>query len=420
MIILCNAGGLGGGGNLTPFIVIFFNLTLIESIPIGNFIGLISSLSRFIINYAQRHPKQPERLAIDYDIIELSMPILYLGTLFGVQIGTRLNEVQLATTFACVLFFVSYKTTTKAISMIREENAKKKMKYLSYTDKNEYKDLLLPKSNRTSKQNSPIKDRESDSALQKVSHQVNQNLSSVQVQLFSDTPFEKQNQQQEKRQMLEKKYQQVLKDQSQHFTLKRSLTFGLTLGFLMITSTLLNYYVNPMYGYASLLLFLIYAVFSTIKKAQYLQETHSVKLQMGYQFDQNDLNYENYKVIFNIILLCHISGILGGVVGIAGGIILAPLFLQLGMLPVIVASTNQYLALISTIAVSSQYWYLGMMNWQYCSVFGFLGIIGSYIGIKVVMKIVQKSGRQSIMVVILAFVLFTSFILVPIRYLFLQ
>eukprot|EP00347_Sterkiella_histriomuscorum_P008703 403344075 len=356
MIILCNAGGLGGGGNLTPFIVIFFNLTLIESIPIGNFIGLISSLSRFIINYTQRHPKQPERLAIDYDIIELSMPIMYLGTLFGVQIGTRLTEVQLATTFACVLFFVSYKTTTKAISMIKEENAKKKMKYLSYTDKNEYKELLLPKSNRTSKQNSPIKDRESDSALQKLSHQNDQNLSTVQVQLFSDTPFEEHNQQQKNRQMIEKQYQQVLKDQSQHFTLRRCLTFGLTLGFLMITSTLLNqrddsqYYVSPMYGYASLLLFLIYAVFSTIKKAQYLQEMHSVKLQMGYKFDQNDLTYENYRVIFNIILLCHISGILGGVVGIAGGIILAPLFLQLGMLPVIVASTNQYLALISTIA----------------------------------------------------------------------
>jgi hypothetical protein len=31
---------------------------------------------------------------------------------------------------------------------------------------------------------------------------------------------------------------------------------------------------------------------------------------------------------------------LGGIVGIAGGIVLAPLFLEMGMLPVVVASTN--------------------------------------------------------------------------------
>ncbi len=51
MVILSNAGGLGGGGNLTPFIMIFFKISLIECIPIGNFIGLITSLSRFVINF---------------------------------------------------------------------------------------------------------------------------------------------------------------------------------------------------------------------------------------------------------------------------------------------------------------------------------------------------------------------------------
>ena len=84
MIVLCNAGGLGGGGNLTPFIVIFFGISYIESIPIGNFIGLISALSRFIINYNQKHPNNKNRVSMDYEIIELTMPILYLGTLFGV------------------------------------------------------------------------------------------------------------------------------------------------------------------------------------------------------------------------------------------------------------------------------------------------------------------------------------------------
>jgi uncharacterized membrane protein YfcA len=43
---------------------------------------------------------------------------------------------------------------------------------------------------------------------------------------------------------------------------------------------------------------------------------------------------------------------LGGTIGIAGGIILAPLLLELGLHPTVVASTNQYLAMISSFSVS--------------------------------------------------------------------
>lgn len=96
----------------------------------------------------------------------------------------------------------------------------------------------------------------------------------------------------------------------------------------------------------------MYAFVATFRGAHYFKKVHKLKTQMGYKFDKGDISFENYPAIFKICLLCHISGILGGIVGIAGGIILGPLFLQLGMLPMIVASTNQYLALISTIAVS--------------------------------------------------------------------
>jgi uncharacterized membrane protein YfcA len=53
---------------------------------------------------------------------------------------------------------------------------------------------------------------------------------------------------------------------------------------------------------------------------------------------------------------------LGGIVGIAGGIILGPVFLQLGMLPTLVASTNQYLAMISTLSVTCQFLIMNLLN----------------------------------------------------------
>jgi uncharacterized membrane protein YfcA len=52
------------------------------------------------------------------------------------------------------------------------------------------------------------------------------------------------------------------------------------------------------------------------------------------------LRFDNNKSLIKIIIICFIAGTMGGIVGIAGGIILGPLFLSLGMLPVVAAGTN--------------------------------------------------------------------------------
>jgi uncharacterized membrane protein YfcA len=48
---LANAGGLGGGGILTPFMLIFFDLSIFECVPLANAFGLIAALTRFIVNF---------------------------------------------------------------------------------------------------------------------------------------------------------------------------------------------------------------------------------------------------------------------------------------------------------------------------------------------------------------------------------
>jgi hypothetical protein len=51
MAFLANAGGLGGGGLLTPFMMIFLKLSIIECVPIANFFGWLAAFTRFIINF---------------------------------------------------------------------------------------------------------------------------------------------------------------------------------------------------------------------------------------------------------------------------------------------------------------------------------------------------------------------------------
>lgn len=99
-------------------------------------------------------------------------------------------------------------------------------------------------------------------------------------------------------------------------------------------------------------MFILYTIASTIYNAKEIRRIHAIKRRDGYYFDPKDLRFDDNKSLIKMTIICFIAGTMGGIVGIAGGIILGPLFLSLGMLPVVTAGTNQYLALISTIAVT--------------------------------------------------------------------
>jgi uncharacterized membrane protein YfcA len=87
-------------------------------------------------------------------------------------------------------------------------------------------------------------------------------------------------------------------------------------------------------------IFLVYTFFSSYMNAKDIRRIHNIKKRDGYDFDANDLKFGDNKSIMKIIAYTFIAGLLGGIVGIGGGIILSPLFLQMGMLPTIVANTN--------------------------------------------------------------------------------
>lgn len=56
MSFLANAGGLGGGGIMTPSMMIFFKLSIFECMPIANLFGMMAAGIRFVVNYRQKHP----------------------------------------------------------------------------------------------------------------------------------------------------------------------------------------------------------------------------------------------------------------------------------------------------------------------------------------------------------------------------
>ena len=60
----------------------------------------------------------------------------------------------------------------------------------------------------------------------------------------------------------------------------------------------------------------------------------------GYKFDGNDLRFNSTYEIVKLAFICMIAAILCGLTGIAGGMVLGPLFLTYNMLPTIMSATN--------------------------------------------------------------------------------
>ena len=135
-------------------------------------------------------------------------------------------------------------------------------------------------------------------------------------------------------------------EESKHFPKKRVINFLITLLILFTTSMCVGnkYQKEPLVptfvAIIAVIVYIIYTVLSTIYNAKQIRRIHEIKKRDGYYFDPRDLRFDDDKSLIKIIVICFIAGTMGGIVGIAGGIILGPLFLQLGMLPVVSSGTN--------------------------------------------------------------------------------
>ena len=91
LIALSNAGGLSGAGSNIPLMLIFFNMNMTKAVPVSAFVAVSATVFRFIKNFNVLHPKDGnkvhKRCEINYEIVEVTMPFVFLGSLLGVELG---------------------------------------------------------------------------------------------------------------------------------------------------------------------------------------------------------------------------------------------------------------------------------------------------------------------------------------------
>ncbi|KAK6237485.1 hypothetical protein QUC31_002954 [Theobroma cacao] len=118
----------------------------------------------------------------------------------------------------------------------------------------------------------------------------------------------------------------------------------------------------------------------------------------------------NWK-IYQILLYCScgiIAGMVGGLLGLGGGFILGPLFLELGIPPQVASATSTFAMVFSSSMSVVQYYLLNRFPVPYAAYFVLVATVAAFTGQHVVRKIIAVLGRASIIIFILALTIFIS------------
>lgn len=161
----------------------------------------------------------------------------------------------------------------------------------------------------------------------------------------------------------------------------------------------------------------VLTILITIWAVKYTVWIHEIKERDGYNFVPSDIVFNKAKDVIKLAIFCAIAAILCGMTGIAGGMVLGPLFLSYNMLPSVMSSTNQYITMIASLSVVIQFFMNSLLSPDYALIFGSLSFVSALTGLVVVNKIIQKSGKQSIIAILLTVVLVVALILLPVNYL---
>ena len=121
LIALSNAGGLSGAGSNIPLMLIFFNMNMSDAVPVSSFVAVCATLFRFLLNFCETHPRIKERNLINYEIVEITMPFVFLGSFIGVFLGKKIGPDWQAGVFAITVAWSIVTTAKKYCKLLDKE-----------------------------------------------------------------------------------------------------------------------------------------------------------------------------------------------------------------------------------------------------------------------------------------------------------
>ncbi|XP_071720532.1 sulfite exporter TauE/SafE family protein 3-like [Rutidosis leptorrhynchoides] len=352
-----SVGGVGGGGIFVPMLTLIIGFDPKSATAISKCMIMGAAASTVYYNLKLRHPTLDMPI-IDYDLALLIQPMLMLGISIGVAFNVIFAD-WMVTVLLIVLFIgTSTKAFCRGIETWNKETIMKNeaAKRLEGNDGAEAEYKILPDGPRNGNQTKPERAlKEEVTVLENVCWKELGLLVFVWISFLA---------------------LQIGKN----YTSTCSVWYWL----LNLSQVPISFGVS---GY------------------------EAVSLYRGTRIISSKGDQSTNLTIGQLVLYCAcgvLAGMVGGLLGLGGGFIMGPLFLELGVPPQVSSATATFAMTFSSSMSVVEYYLLKRFPVPYAAYFLLVATIAAFVGQHVVRKMIMILGRASLIIFILAFTIFVS------------
>lgn len=122
--VLCAAAGIGGGGIIVTVLMFFGHLSPHDAVPMSKAIVFMGAVSSGCLNIGKKfknNEKSQEQPLIDWHIVKLTVPMALIGTLFGVLLNRETPGWQIVLLLTGILCLMTGMLVHKALKQYHAE-----------------------------------------------------------------------------------------------------------------------------------------------------------------------------------------------------------------------------------------------------------------------------------------------------------
>ncbi|CAL5221862.1 g4123 [Coccomyxa viridis] len=379
--LLANSAGIGGGPFYIPLLTVVLGFDLKAATGLSHTIVATSAVASTVYGLIQTHPKDPTRPLVDFDLALTFIPALLLGVSFGVLFNVLFPDWLQTALLTILLLFVINKTVRKGIRQWNQESKAIKQRHEDAEEEEEHGD-----------------EQEKEGVLHE--------------ETFHRNPSLKLPEHPSRLQMAERTASHIW----HRLPLLQIVEVVVLWVIFLATQQLKSRYGNCTWQYFVIfivqVLFLLgvttYCVWHQSKRAAASDSDNMdpelrVVMLGGQENDgSSGPRKKPYRKLAMVVAVMAFAGFTAGLLGIGGALIFNPVLLQLGVQPQVTASTSVLMILFSSSAIALSFYFQGLLNVSYAQVIAPLCFAASLIGVLVVGRIIRKTGRASIIVLILS------------------
>ncbi|XP_042454474.1 sulfite exporter TauE/SafE family protein 3-like isoform X1 [Zingiber officinale] len=353
-----SVGGVGGGGIYVPMLTLIIGFDAKSSTAISKCMIMGAAGSTVWYNLKLRHPTLDMPI-IDYDLALLFQPMLMLGISIGVAFNVIFADWMVTVLLIILFIGTSTKAFLKGVETWKKETIMKREAKMHKesnvgSEEIEYKALPSGPGNTSTEEEKVL--RKEVPILENVCWKELGLVCFVWVAFL------------------------VLQVVKQNYTTTCSLWYWI-LNFLQVPVSLV------VAGY------------------------EAVNLYKGKRAISSRGDEETGFTVLQLVFYCFIgvlAGVVGGLLGLGGGFILGPVFLELGVPPQVSSATATFAMTFSSSMSVVEYYLLKRFPVPYALYLVAVSLVAAFVGQHIVRKIIEILGRASIIIFILSFTIFVS------------